>query len=194
MLSAHLSSSSGGTTSSQSSCNLHSSCKSSLRPAVTGVARPMGSKMLATRPVSTLFVKQAARAALYSPDTGSGRRPRRALPNLGGPMSSWILSSSGAQRYPASPTCVPSAETLSLGGWPENVNDFTAIEPLARISLISSATCWHAACVSWPLMMSSTYVLFFNTSAPTWQRSFSRKWSDSFSRETWHCCPLGFTP
>ena len=109
----HLSSSSTGTGSSQSKRSLHNSCRSSLRPAVIGVIRPRGSNTPATRPVNVRLVNVWLSAALRSPATGSGRLPRDALPSLTGPMSSLILSGSVAQRYPASPTCTPSADTLS---------------------------------------------------------------------------------
>jgi hypothetical protein len=54
MFLTHWSNSSSGTLSSQSSFSSQSLCRSSLNPAVTGVASPRGSNTPATRPVNTL--------------------------------------------------------------------------------------------------------------------------------------------
>ena len=140
ILATHMSKSSFGTSSSQSNFLVHRSCRSNFKLAVRGVAKPKGSNTLATRPVSVRLVKHLLRAWPKSPATGSGICPRLALPSLGGPMSSRMTSSSGRQRYPASPTCTPSADTAASGAWPENVNAFTAILPLARIVSIPVAT------------------------------------------------------
>merc|ERR1711951_348780 len=136
----HLSSSSSGSGSSQSTLRSHNDEKSSLYWTERGAKRFRGSHRPANLLKTVRFVKLLLSAGLKSPLSNSGSFPRFTLPKKRGLTSACMRSGSVCQIIPTIPTVLPSLETSGGGGREEKVKPFTPISARPNMNWKPSAS------------------------------------------------------